>query len=494
VGNKVSEYDDRDIETVSDLTNIVWEIVVRKRAEEKLRDSETKFRALFENSQDAIFLTCPDGRIQDANRAASEMFGMTEEELIQAGREGIVDKEDPRIAPALEERARTGRFFGELTYLRMDGTRFPAETSSVIMDDAANTFVMLRDITERKQREQELRDSEERYRRLFEMESDAVHLLDLETGRFMDANPAARALYGYTLEEYYSLTPADISAEPDKTRDAISTGDSRVPYRLHRKKDGTVFPVEISACIFEYRGRKVLAAAIRDISERIQAEETLRESLREKEVLLREVHHRVKNNLAAIMGLVDMQRPGIQDQAAAAALLDLCSRIKSMAFVHERLYHSDNLSRIDFQDYLRGLISHLRISYANRPDIRCSVEAAGVEMGLDLAVPCALLISELLTNAFKYAFPLNAPFPVVHQCEIRVTVTHGGDDYCIIVADNGVGLPPDLDWRSSSTLGLRLVRMVGEHQMGGRITLDQTGGTRFALSFTNGRGRKKHAG
>jgi two-component system, NarL family, sensor histidine kinase UhpB len=137
------------------------DITERKQAEDALHRSEAKYRALFENSLDAIFLTIPDGTIKAANRAACEMFGMTEEELVRAGQSGIIDPADRRFTSAVGKRARNGRFFGELTYRRKDGTKFPAETSSVIMDDGTSSFFLLRDISERKRAEQELLDRQQ---------------------------------------------------------------------------------------------------------------------------------------------------------------------------------------------------------------------------------------------------------------------------------------------------------------------------------------------
>jgi PAS domain S-box-containing protein len=137
------------------------DITERKEAEDALHRSEAKYRALFENSLDAIFLTIPDGAIKAANRAACEMFGMTEEELIRAGRSGLIDPADRRFNSAVGKRARNDRFFGELNYRRKDGTKFPAETSSVIMDDGTSSFVLLRDISERKRAEQKLLDRQQ---------------------------------------------------------------------------------------------------------------------------------------------------------------------------------------------------------------------------------------------------------------------------------------------------------------------------------------------
>ncbi|MBI5589340.1 MAG: PAS domain-containing protein [Deltaproteobacteria bacterium] len=223
---------------------------------------------------------------------------------------------------------------------------------------------------------------------------------------------------------------------------------------------------------------------------RKRAEEALRKSemaqrtsLAEKEVLLKEVHHRVKNNLAAIMGLLDLQGQTMDHEPARATLTELSAKIRSMALVHEQLYQSDDFSRIDFQDYLEALIGHLRSYYKRSADIHFSMAATGVVMGLDIAVPCGLLITELVTNALKYAFPADRPCPGAGGCEITVSATWDGATYTLIVADNGVGLPANLDWTNTKTLGLLLVKMLGQHQLQGRIELNRTSGTMFRLRF-----------
>lgn len=168
-----AELEQRVIERTAELTRanaaLVEEIEVRRRVEEALRKSEARYRALFENSMDAIFLTVPDGATRAANRAACEMFGMTEEELVRAGRQGISNPADGRLSAALEERARNGRIFCELDFIRKDGTRFPCETSSCIVEDGSSSFVMLRDITSRRQAEETLRNYT---RRLIEIEEE----------------------------------------------------------------------------------------------------------------------------------------------------------------------------------------------------------------------------------------------------------------------------------------------------------------------------------
>jgi two-component sensor histidine kinase len=199
-------------------------------------------------------------------------------------------------------------------------------------------------------------------------------------------------------------------------------------------------------------------------------------------VLLREVHHRVKNNLAAIIGLMDMQRR-IIDPLCRKTIDELSGRIRSMSLVHEKLYQAESLAHIDFQDYIQTLVSHLRSSLdASR--ITFEVVAHKVEVPLDLAIPCGLIINELITNALKYAFPEGKPSPGNDLCLIRVTMSHDNGIYTLSVADNGIGLPPGLDWTQTRTLGMILIRMLGQHQLGGTYELDQRGGTQLTLTFT----------
>jgi len=221
--------------------------------------------------------------------------------------------------------------------------------------------------------------------------------------------------------------------------------------------------------------------------ERQDVDAALRSSLAEKDMLLKEVHHRVKNNLAVVMGLLDLQGRALENEPTRIALAELGARIKSMAMIHEQLYQSKVFSRIDFQIYLEELCAYLRSSYYISGDISVSVSAVGVVMSLDIAVPCGLLITELVTNAFKYAFPAGRQPEA--GCKINISAQWDGVAYTLAVADNGVGLPAGLDWSNTKTMGLVLVKMLGQHQLQGRIEVDCTGGTTFRLKFAN---RNKH--
>ncbi|WP_028323396.1 sensor histidine kinase [Desulfatirhabdium butyrativorans] len=220
-----------------------------------------------------------------------------------------------------------------------------------------------------------------------------------------------------------------------------------------------------------------------EISARQKAEALLQKLLSEKEVLLREIHHRVKNNLAAIIGLIDLQSRKMSDSLHRDSMTELCARIRSMSLVHEQLYHSDNLSRIDFQAYLESLVQHIVASYEHQEDIVIHTNAQGVLMGLDEAVPCGLIVTELLTNAFKYAFPPEIACHWNRSCIVEVSAARDNDTVCLSVSDNGVGLPSDPDWAHIETLGLTLVKMLGQHQLRGKIEVDRTSGTTIRIIF-----------
>ena len=228
-----------------------------------------------------------------------------------------------------------------------------------------------------------------------------------------------------------------------------------------------------------------------DITEHKQTEEAMQALLAEKDVLLGEVHHRVKNNMAAIIGLFNLQRQAMHDPQVETILGDLSSRVRAMSLVHEKLYRSKSLARIDFQDYLQTLISHLRTSFGS-PDIQCTIDSPGVEMPLDLAVPCGMIINELVSNALKYAFSGKQSRPGDEGDRILVVMHHDNGTFTLTVADNGVGLSSGFDLSTVKTLGLVLVRMLGHHQLGGRYEVDQVGGTRFTLTFSLRNREKKH--
>ena len=208
-----------------------------------------------------------------------------------------------------------------------------------------------------------------------------------------------------------------------------------------------------------------------------QVEERTRE-LREKEVLLKEVHHRVKNNLQVISSLVGLQADGSEDETVREVLRDVIYRVRSMALVHEKLYQSADLARIDFAEYARSLLSYLwRAHGAAAAAVRLTLDLAPVSLTVDTAIPCGLILNELAGNALKHAFRGRS------DGEVTVSLQETADGrICLRVRDNGVGLPAGFDWRQARSLGLRLVQMLAG-QLDGAVDVRGEEGTVFEIVF-----------
>jgi len=227
----------------------------------------------------------------------------------------------------------------------------------------------------------------------------------------------------------------------------------------------------------------ILEGAIYDITAHKRAEEQLEASLREKDALLKEIHHRVKNNLQIIQSLLSLQSGLVKDPAALEMLRESRDRVRSMALIHERICMSRDLNRLDFYDYVRKLINGLFQSYGRKEgDLDVVLEIEDVHIGIDEAVPCGMILGELLSNSLKHAFPSNRGRDG-QRGELKVQVSSGEDGMVDMrVADNGVGIGPDIDFRRTRSLGLELVTTLTE-QLGGTIELDRSRGTEFHIRF-----------
>jgi PAS domain S-box-containing protein len=216
---------------------------------------------------------------------------------------------------------------------------------------------------------------------------------------------------------------------------------------------------------------------LNEITERKQAEEALRSALSEKEVLLREIHHRVKNNLQVVSSLISLQSEAVQDPIIQGHFQEMQVRVRSMALIHEELYQSNDLSRVDFAEYISKLINGLAQTYMIHPNVNLQADVEEVFLGVDTAIPCGLIVNELVTNAFKYAFPDARAGEVIVRLH---TLDTGG--YRLIVCDNGIGLPPDIDLENTETLGMQLITIL-TRQLRGSLRIESTRGTCFTIEF-----------
>lgn len=246
----------------------------------------------------------------------------------------------------------------------------------------------------------------------------------------------------------------------------------------HLRSDGTHIDVEVSLARVLMRGNALLIAAVRNVTERIEAERCISESLAEKEILLKEIHHRVKNNLQVISSLLSLQSRFVRDPVDLAIFTESQNRVRSMALIHEKLYQSGDFSKIDFSGYIESMVGELRRSYGGvAGHVAFGIDVRDVRLPIEKAIPCGLIITELVSNALKYAFPDG------RKGEVRIAMHTPGSSTVLIVSDDGVGLPSSLDWRKASTLGLQLVHCLTS-QVGGTVDCSIENGTSFRIEFT----------
>ncbi|MGQ0793370.1 MAG: sensor histidine kinase [Deltaproteobacteria bacterium] len=294
-------------------------------------------------------------------------------------------------------------------------------------------------------------------------------------GRIQTINEVTCKLLGYDKDELIGesiekILPSQSSGEGIFTKSFIHSAE-----RVYLTKSGTEIPVLFSSSVMR-EGDKIqgIVCVAKDIRERKQAEDA-----QKKELLLREIHHRIKNNLQVVSTLLELQSKHIRDEAVAAMFKESQNRVRSMAFIHEKLYMSSDNETIDFADYARDLLSYLFRSYGADCDaLRADVSISNSNLKMDKAIACGLIINELVSNSLKHAFPKG------RKGSITVEFSAASGDLCtLIVRDDGVGLPDGFDVKDSSSLGLKLVRTLALNQLKGSIDVNRNNGTEFKIIF-----------
>jgi PAS domain S-box-containing protein len=305
-------------------------------------------------------------------------------------------------------------------------------------------------------------------------------------------NPKFEQIFGYEAGELIGKHISIINYEDGNTKqtevyEAIAVAvmqNGEATYEVQNlKKDGTPFWCRATTSVFEHpEYGTVFVAVQQDITEQRETEEKIKASLKEKEVLLKEIHHRVKNNLGIVSSLLQMQSRRTQDHQATAILRDSQNRIASIALVHEKLYRSNDLANIDFAQYIPDLTTHLFDSYnVSSNCIRLNIQVEDVSLDIETAIPCGLIINELVSNALKYAFPQN------RGGEIQVRLFQQKDQsLTLIVQDNGIGLPAEFDSKKAKTLGITLVQGLVK-QLRGKLEVQSQAGTEFKISCISSR-------
>ncbi|MEO5359993.1 MAG: PAS domain S-box protein [Nitrospirota bacterium] len=341
----------------------------------------------------------------------------------------------------------------------------------------------------------ERRKAKETLRRLddvVELLDDAVVAVD-NAGRITHWNMGAEYIYGYSSGEVVSSSiaglfpqekPGDISEAQEILNEIISGAHIKNYETVHLRKDGRRINVSLSVTpIIAAIPPGVIDGAsfiVRDITQRVNMIESLRKSLEEKTLLLQEIHHRVKNNMQIISSLVYLQSGQISDESIIGMFTEMQNRIKSMALIHEKLYQTKDLSKIDFRDYINTLTENIRASYTQLDHLlKIDIDMPNISLNIETAIPCGLIINELVSNSLKYAF-VNTNT----NARVSISLYVSDDGSCdLSVRDNGVGIPGNVN--TTKTLGLKLVKTLVEHQLGGSLELiSEAGrGAEFKIKF-----------
>ena len=492
-------------EQFADLIHKIKQAVGLKEVEDALRTSELRYRKLFETANDGILLLDAEtGEILNANPSLINLTGSSLEELL--GKHlwdiGVFKDVDLVKKAFLKLRTEKNIRYEDLPLMTKNGQEIVVEfVSNVYTVDHADVIQCnIRDITERKRVEEALRVVQDKYTKAFLSAPDAITISELDSGRFVEVNEAAMAIFGYSREELIGKSACELGIwlkkeDRDTFIDQIREHGSVRQYEIvERRKSGELYTASVTADTIIIGNLRYLITIVRDISDLKRTEvrlkhfneelekgiadrtEKLNALLEEKVFLLREVHHRVKNNLQIVMSLIRLQSRTIKDPQFLDTMGEFQNRIMAMAHVHGRMYHAEDISRIDLSEIVTFLGTSLFTSYNVDPQhIRLNVEMKDLQITIDTAIPISLIINELVSNSIKHAFPKGT------SGEITIAGRREADTLVLLLKDTGIGIPEDLDWKNNrQSLGQRLVVSLVE-QLNGTIELDRTAGTTFNI-------------
>lgn len=497
--------------------------------------SRNYFDDILKSMFDMLIVLEPDATIQSVNKRTCDLLGYRVDELAGLPFSHILSQDSPRPDSAWFDSIPESWAVTEIerTFMTKDGRKIPVILSASVMHDNTGAVrgivCVAHDMTERKKAETELRDSRQLFMDIISFLPDPTFVID-KAGTVLAWNRALEVMSGvpateiigkgnheYSIWAYGRRRPLliDLVLDPDKDSARLDYTDIRwigrtvTAQTVITKADGRKIPVSlVTSPLIDSQGNTIGAIeSIRDITDvkkaeadlarlnsglekivrertkaleeevavRKQAEAAIRLSLEEKVLLLREVHHRVNNNLQIIISLTKLQLRTLEDPGMKQALSDMQNRVRAMAIVHEKLYQTEDLSSIDLADYTRYLVTQIFGHYkVDRQRISLSIDIGKILLNIDTAIPLGLILNELVGNAIKYAFPDG------RKGEVIIRVTEEREILTVVVQDNGIGISSDIDWQNTPSLGLRLVGNLVD-QLFGRIELDRTTGTKFTM-------------
>lgn len=473
-------------EEVVSMYSLVSDISQRIKALEKSQRSMKSYKDLFDSISDAIYLVNDEGKILGANVGTELTFGYKVTDIINRNYKMLSapGKFDPsRFHQIKKDHSLT---LGSRKYegwgKRINGEVFPTEllVNTGTYFEQEVLIIIERDVSERKMAEEELKKRENLLSELFNTSPLGIALLN-HHDEVIEVNHGFTKLFGYEYDEISGLELDRVIVPKESFEDAKEL--TKTPYvdevvTQRKKKSGELIDVIIYSVPIIIDGKMVFKYGIYvDISERRKSEEQLRKSLKEKEVLLAEIHHRVKNNLAVITGLLELQSYSTKEEAAKIVLKDSQMRIHSIALVHEKLYDNDNFSDIKIKEYIQDLTRTVEKTMVLKTvSVDVFFDLDDVSLVLTQAIPCGLLLNEILTNSYKHAFDGR------ENGRIDISFKETDNHLLFTIKDNGIGLEEDVYKKKRSSLGMKLIKTLGK-QLNAKVDIDTSSGTKFEFEF-----------
>lgn len=439
-----------------------------------------EYEFAFNNCPDAILLTLSDGTVLSANPSACELFGYTEDEWCDLKRSDLVDATDSRTSVYLEARKKEGNVEGELIFIKKNGEKFTGHIKSALKQpekSLGKACVIIKDITELKRAEESLKKNKEKYYDLFYNARVGIFRCRINKMELLDVNKKITELSGYTKEELLNDVSIVKFPYPDEIDNIMGKLEEEGFIENHEvhilDKMGDIRTALVSFKL--YPEEDFFEGTVVDITKRKELELKLQKSLEEKEILLKETHHRVKNNLAIISSIINLQSSYFDDPEALNAFKNIQDRANSMSMIHERLYKSKDLKNINFGEYLTRLCNNLYKTYTHSTNISLKLNIENLSVKNDVAVPLGLIVNELFTNSLKYAFP-------DENGNLQVDFRGNNEMYMLSIKDDGIGLPKDFGIEKTNSLGLTLVKILTE-QINGTLELESENGTKWLIKI-----------
>ena len=472
------------------LMGVSRDITEIKKAEQELIASEARYRDIFENASDFILSVDGKGNFKYANKSFRQTLGYSHKDLLTANirewvEEGCIDPKKSLFDCFVSDKL-------NINFISKKGrVILTSGESSIRTKDGKNHSirVILRDVTEARTREREVIEQKAKLEAIFDStENMMIWTLDNDykvtssNSNFIKGMKQIRKKALKKADDFIEVLSNEVyedlyQGQLNYFKRAFEGDAAQFELPLEGQDGSPVWLQVFLNPIYVNNKLEEISCLSYDITDRIEIDRKIRDSLREKEVLLQEVHHRVKNNLQVISSILNLQTSYVSDEGTLEILRESQNRIKSMSFVHEALYRNTDMSHIDFSEYIETITRSLIQSYSIQTlPVEFVQELGEVELSLDQAIPCGLIVNELVTNALKYAYE------GIKQPQLRVRLLEKNNRLTVLVSDNGVGLPKDFQYEESDSLGIQLVYTL-TNQLDGEIRVDNSKGTSFTISF-----------